>query len=72
MNKGLVDKLVESTRDWIDYADVSGYNDVSDDDIMFGADTETREILLDLKHYEYIGIIEDVHNRLSNDWEDEF
>ena len=72
MNKGLVDKLVDSTKDWIDTMDALDYNDASDDETMYNSDLDTREVLRDLTHYEYFEVLDEVHNRLSTDWGNDF
>jgi len=66
----LVNKLVESTREWLDYIDLYSYTDATEDDVMYGiSDDSIRDQLMNLSHYEYLEVVEEVLNQLINDWE---
>ena len=75
MNDKLVYTLVNTTKEWLDYLDCYGYHDAVEDDIIMAVDQEptrdTFDILMNLPHYVYLEVINEVLSQLSKiEWEE--
>jgi hypothetical protein len=76
MNEKIIEALVLETIEWLDYLDVHGYNEATEEDIIMAIDQpNTRAIynqVMDLQHREYLVVIEKVLQQLTVRWKKEF
>jgi hypothetical protein len=76
MNEKIIEALVLETIEWMDYLDVHGYNQATEEDIIMAIDQpNTRAIynqVMDLQHREYLVVIEKVLQQLTVRWKKEF
>jgi hypothetical protein len=76
MNKELIEILVAETIDWLNYLDIHGYNEASENDIIMAIDqSRTKAVynqLMDISHRDYLKVIDAVLTQLTVKWKKEF
>lgn len=63
----LIDTIVQSTKEWLDFLDYKGYSEATEEDIVIGLNYDHEDILTTLRaglYSEYTRTINEVLDRL--------